>query len=73
MAQVFIWERNHPRRSAFHKIDRDGVTVACVVLKKLELDTGVYEAVPDAEDNEKDRFDASLDVAWEVYKGMFSV
>lgn len=56
MAQVFIWDRNHPRRSAFHKIDRDGVTVACVVLK------------PD----ERDIFYSALDVAFEVYKGMFN-
>lgn len=56
MAQVFIWDRNHPRRSAFHFVDNKGVTVACVVLK------------PD----ERDIFYSALDVAFEVYKGMFA-
>lgn len=69
VAQVFIWDRNHPRRSAFHLVDNKGVTVACVVLKRQ--DVGVYNAVPDVEDNELDRFNSSLQVAFEVYKGMF--
>lgn len=50
--QLFIWDEKHPRRSAYHIIGKDGVTLACVVLKPE--DRAIYSD--------------SLDVAMELYK-----